>query len=163
MKGESVRFNVMWADWQLGKSGTTETIDRIEVFTRSYETAYQGAAAAGPQPRVVARANMGDPREGCYGQYESQLFTTELTEREQTTLTLDLWSSLLLDLVESFGWDDVEFASVLCRPRGEVSQGHRGPVVHVGQRQRGGMLPELLERIIGDRHDITWNIPTTTW
>ena len=35
---------------------------------------------------------MGDPVEGCDGNYASQTFTVELTQREQLRLALDLWA-----------------------------------------------------------------------
>jgi hypothetical protein len=42
--------------------------------------------------KSAALVNMGDPFEGCDGNYASQLFTVELTQREQLLLGADLFA-----------------------------------------------------------------------
>lgn len=157
--GEAARFNIMWADWQIGKSGTDGTLDRIEASHEATKRRIKDLRRIGRNIEDLLVANMGDPREGCYGQYESQLATTELTEDQQTLLVIDLWTSMLTDLVDTFDFQDVEFASVLCNHGERSRKSTGGRSVTSDSDNDGGLLPRILERIVAGRIDVRWNIP----
>lgn len=157
-RGQPCTFVVCWADWQIGKSaggGVRGTVERIE---RSFQLATERLLElrkAGRNVEKVAILNMGDPIEGCYGQYESQLFTVELTMREQYNLVLDLWikgcEMLRPDL----------FASVLCN-HGETSRAGTGGRQRTSDSDNaGGYLADTLRRVFErTRHGPTeWSIP----
>lgn len=156
---EPARFNAMWADWQIGKSGTQATLDRIEASHAATKRRIKDLRRIGRNLEDLLVANMGDPREGCYGQYESQLATTEMTEDQQTLLVLDLWAAQLLDLIDSFDFQDVEFASVLCNHGERSRKSTGGRSVTSDSDNDGGLLPRLLERILAGRAEIRWNVP----
>ena len=85
-------FLVCWADWQIGKSGTDGAVERI---TASFDRQIARLAELRKLGRNVERiqiALMGDPIEGCDGNYASQLATTiPGGQRAQLRLALDLY------------------------------------------------------------------------
>lgn len=143
---------VKWADWQVGKSAgggveatTQRVLDSIELtVARVKELRRIGRNVAS-----LAVANMGDPTEGCDGQYASQLFSVELTRREQLNLVLDLWLTGLRALAPLF--DDVQFISVLCNHGEWTRQGPGTKAVTTDSDNIGGYLGDTLQRVLADR------------
>ena len=151
-------FVICWADWQLAKSaggGVKATIARIE---ESYQLCVDRIAELRKMGRnvdKVAILNMGDPIEGCDGNYASQLHSVELNQREQLNLCLDLWANGILAIEP-----DV-FASVLCN-HGEWTR--RGPgtkPVTTDSDNVGGYLGDTLQRVFDGREGAPseWSIP----
>jgi hypothetical protein len=95
--------------------------------------------------------NMGDPIEGCDSNYASQLFTVEMTRREQLNHALDLWLTGIRTLSPLF--DDVEFGSLLCN-HGEWSrQGVGTKAVTSDSDNVGGYLADTLQTVLDGRPD----------
>lgn len=151
-------FVVCWADWQLGKSaggGIATTVDRIH---ESYELAVARIAElrkAGRNIERVAILNMGDPIEGCDGNYSSQLHSVEANQREQLNLCLDLWANGIMAVQPDL------FASVLCN-HGEWTR--RGPgtkPVTTDSDNAGGYLADTLQRVFAGREGAPseWAVP----
>lgn len=109
--GAPATLHVGWSDWQLGKSGVGPTVDRVHASFEKTVARVKELRRLGRNVEHIAIANMGDPIEGCYGNYDSQLFTVELTRREQLNLALDLWSEGLRELAPLA--ERVSFVSVL--------------------------------------------------
>lgn len=143
---------VGWADWQIGKSaggGVTTTTQRVLDSIEATVERVKELRRIGRNVTSLAVWNMGDPTEGCDGQYESQLFTVELTQRQQLNLTLDLWLTGLRVLAPLF--DDVEFGSVLCN-HGEWTR--RGPgtrPVTSDSDNVSGYLADTLRTVLAGR------------
>ena len=92
---EPCTFVIAWADWQLGKSaggGSSATVDRVIASFDATLNRIAELKKIGRNIEKIAIVNMGDPVEGCDGNYASQTFTVELTQREQLRLALDLWA-----------------------------------------------------------------------
>jgi hypothetical protein len=120
----------------------------------------QGAAPLGRNVEAIAVWNMGDPIEGCDSNYASQLFTVELTRREQLNLALDLWLTGLKALAPLF--DEVEFGSVLCNHGEWTRQGVGTKPVTSDSDNVGGYLADTLRKVLADRPDfehVTFAIP----
>lgn len=159
--GEGATLVVCWADPQIGKSaggGVDATVERI---LDSYEKTVQRVKELrkiGRKIDNIAIVNMGDPVEGCDGNYASQLFTVELTQRQQLLLALDLWAQgvrQLSNLAESS-----EFISVLCN-HGEWMR-RNGKSVTSDSDNAGGFLTDALQRILAGRPEVEnlkWTIP----
>lgn len=159
--GEGATLVVCWADQQLGKSaggGVDATVERI---LDSYEKTVQRVKELrkiGRKIDNIAIVNMGDPIEGCDGNYASQLFTVELTQRQQLLLALDLWAQgvrQLSNLAESS-----EFISVLCN-HGEWMR-RNGKSVTSDSDNAGGFLTDALQRVLDGRPEVEnlkWTIP----
>lgn len=159
--GGGATLVVCWADQQLGKSaggGVDATVERI---LDSYEKTVQRVKELrkiGRKIDNIAIVNMGDPVEGCDGNYASQLFTVELTQRQQLLLALDLWAQgvrQLSNLAESS-----EFISVLCN-HGEWMR-RNGKSVTSDSDNAGGFLTDALQRVLDGRPEVEnlkWTIP----
>lgn len=150
---------VCWADWQLGKSaggGVSATVERVE---QSYEATLKRVKdlrRIGRNIEGLTIANMGDPVEGCDGNYASQLFTVELTQREQLLLALDLWTAGVRTLAPEF--DKTTFLSVLCN-HGEWTR-RGGKAVTSDSDNASGFLTDTLERVLGSSGIVdNWVIP----
>lgn len=105
-------------------------------------------------------ANMGDPMESCYGQYESQLFSVEMNKRAQLNMVLDLWSTGIRALAPLFG--DVLFVSVLSNHSEWTRQGTVGKSVTNDADNADGFLAETMARALEGRPDfdhVRWLIP----
>lgn len=92
---EPCSFVICWADWQLGKSaggGVEATIDRVLKSFDATLARINDLKKIGRNIEQIVIVNMGDPVEGCDGNYASQTFTVELNQREQLRLALDLWA-----------------------------------------------------------------------
>jgi hypothetical protein len=146
-------FYVAWADWQIGKEGVALTTQRVlDSFEQSVARVKE-LRRLGRNVTRLAVWNMGDPTEGCDGQYASQLFTVELTRREQLNLALDLWLTGLRTLAPLF--DEVEFGSVLCN-HGEWSRtGYGTKPVTSDSDNIGGYLADTLQRVLADRPEFS--------
>lgn len=150
-------FVVGWADWQLGKSAG----GGVEATVAKIRESFELAAARLEQLRRyrnverVAVVNMGDPTESCYGQYASQLFTVELTQREQLNLALDLW----LEGVRMLRPD--VFASVLSNHGEWTRTGAGERPVTSDSDSVDGYLADTLRRVLDGRPECPseWHIP----
>jgi hypothetical protein len=152
---------VCWADQQLGKSaggGVDATVERIlDSYTATIERVKE-LRKNGRNIEKIAIVNMGDPVEGCDGNYASQLFTVELTQRQQLLLALDLWAQGVRRL--SSLAEESEFISVLCNHGEWMRRG--GKAVTSDSDNAGGFLTDALQRILTGRPEadkLKWNIP----
>ena len=159
--GTPSTFVFNWADLQLGKSaggGVDATVERIlDSYTATIERVKE-LRKIGRNIEKIAIVNMGDPVEGCDGQYSSQLFTVELTQREQLLLAIDLWSQGLRQLAPLA--DQAEFISVHCN-HGEWMR-RNGKQVTSDSDNVGGFLADTVKRIVEDRPELDklkWRIP----
>jgi len=151
-------FVVCWADWQIAKSaggGVAATVDRIHESFEMTIARIDELRKIGRNIEKVAIFNMGDPLEGCDGNYSSQLFSIELNQREQLNLVLDLWANGVMSIQPDL------FASVLCN-HGEWTR--RGPgtrPVTTDSDNVGGYLGDTLQRVFDDRAGAPteWSIP----
>jgi hypothetical protein len=152
---------VCWADQQLGKSaggGTDATVERI---IDSYQATIQRVKdlrKIGRNIEKIAIVNMGDPVEGCDGNYASQLFTVELTQRQQLLLAIDLWAQGIRQLSPLA--EEAEFISVLCNHGEWMRRG--GKAVTSDSDNAGGFLTDAVKRVLDGRPEtdkLKWNIP----
>jgi hypothetical protein len=152
---------VCWADQQLGKSaggGVEATVQRV---IKGYEDTIERVRELrriGRNIENIAIVNMGDPVEGCDGNYASQLFTVELTQREQLTLAIDLWTQGIRQLAPLA--EQAEFISVLCNHGEWMRRG--GKSVTSDSDNAGGFLTDTVKRVLDGRTDtehIKWTIP----
>lgn len=157
--GEPCSFVVNWADWQLGKSaggGVIGTIERIEESFDKTEKRIKQLKKLGKNIEGLVIANMGDPVEGCDGNYASQLFTVELTQREQLLLALDLWTQGIKTL--SPLTDHTTFLSVISNHGEWMRRG--GKQVTSDSDSADGFLADTLKRIFaGSEYVDQWVIP----
>lgn len=75
-----------WAflsDWQIGKEGTEETVQRITQLPDLIRHRVSDLRKIGHSIESIYLAGMGDVCERCYGSYPQQLYTTVLNHREQ--------------------------------------------------------------------------------
>ena len=150
-------FVVCWADWQLGKSaggGVAATVDRVhESFQMTIDRIAELRKIRNIERVIVI--NMGDPIEGCDGNYSSQLASVELNQREQLNTALDLWAAGIMAIQPD------EFASAMCN-HGEWTR--RGPgtkPVTTDSDNVGGYLADTLRRVFEGREGAPtkWSIP----
>jgi hypothetical protein len=150
--GAPATFSIKWADWQIGKSaggGVAATSQRVLDSIDLSVQRIKELRRLGRNVTSLAISNMGDPTEGCDGNYASQLFSVELTRREQLNLVLDLWLTGLRTLAPLF--DDVEFISVLCNHGEWTRQGPGTKPVTTDSDNIGGYLGDTLRRVLADR------------
>jgi predicted phosphodiesterase len=75
------------SDWQIGKEGTSATVERVLAAIPAVEAQWKALVKAGvPLDRLIV-ACLGDLLEGCDGNYGAQTFTVELDRRQQATVT----------------------------------------------------------------------------
>lgn len=137
-------FVVCWADWQLGKSAAGGVVGAVARVQESFDLAVRRIAELrrlGRNVERVAVINMGDPTESCYGQYASQLFTVELTQREQLNLCLDLWAAGIKALNPDL------FASCLCNHGEWTRQGTGDRPATSDSDNVSGYLADTLRRL----------------
>ena len=158
---EPSTFVICWADQQIGKSaggGVKATVQRILDSYSACENRIKELRKTGRNIERIAIVNMGDPVEGCDGNYASQLFTVELTQRQQLLLALDLWAQGVRHLAPLA--EKSEFISVLCN-HGAWTRRNGKPVTSDSDNA-GGFLTDALQRILDGRPEITnldWKIP----
>ncbi len=154
-------FVVNWADWQLGKSeagGVDATVARVLESFQKTVTRIEELRACGRNIEGIAIVNMGDPLEGCIGNYASQTFTVELTQREQLLLGMDLFETGILTLSQMA--ENVDVIGVLCN-HGEWNRVD-GKSITSDSDNAGGFLLDAVKRVVSARPDmghITWTIP----
>jgi len=152
---------VCWADQQIGKSaggGVDATVQRILDSFDATVNRVKELRKCGRNIERIAIVNMGDPVEGCDGNYASQLFTVELTQRQQLLLALDLWAQGVRRL--SSLAEQSEFISVLCNHGEWMRRG--GKSVTTDSDNAGGFLTDALQRILSGRPEVEnmkWVIP----
>ena len=147
--GAPSTFYVGWADWQIGKEGVTLTTQRILDSFEASAARVKELRRLGRNVTSLAVWNMGDPIEGCDSNYASQLFTVEMTRREQLNHALDLWLTGLRALAPLF--DDVEFGSVLCNHGEWGRQGVGTKQVTSDSDNVGGYLADTLQKVLDGR------------
>jgi len=157
--GEPCKFVLNWADWQLGKSaggGVIATIERVEESFDKTEKRIKQLKKMGKNIEGMVIANMGDPVEGCDGNYASQLFTVELTQREQLLLALDLWTQGIKHLSPLV--DHTTFLSVISNHGEWMRRG--GKQVTSDSDSADAFLADALKRIFdGTDYVDEWVIP----
>lgn len=160
--GEPCTFYDGWADWQIGKEGVEITTQRILDHFEDAVRRVKELRKVGRNVTSAALWNMGDPTEGCDSNYASQLFSVELTRREQLNLALDLWLQGLATLAPLF--EDVEFGSVLCN-HGEWSrQGVGTKAVTSDSDNIGGYLADTVQKVLSGRpgfEHVRYSIPSS--
>jgi len=154
-------FVVCWADWQLGKSaggGVDATVKRIlQGFAKTVERIIE-LRKIGRNIEGIAVVNMGDPTEGCDGNYASQLFTVELNLRQQLLLAGDLWCKGIITVSQLS--EMLEFISVPCN-HGEWMR-RNGKQVTGDSDNVGGFLGDMIQRILAGNpltEHMEWRIP----
>ena len=152
---------VCWADQQLGKSaggGTDATVARIMDSYQATIQRVKDLRKIGRNIEKIAIVNMGDPVEGCDGNYASQLFTVELTQRQQLLLAIDLWAQGIRQLAPLA--EEAEFISVLCNHGEWMRRG--GKAITSDSDNAGGFLTDAVKRVLDGRPEtdkLKWNIP----
>lgn len=152
-------FVILWADWQLAKSasgGVRATTDRV---VKSFDASIQrikDLRKLGRNIEQIAFVNMGDPVESCDGHYASQLFSVELTQREQLLLALDLWTVGIKHIGKYA--DKLKFIGTLSN-HGEWTRRNGRPVT-TDSDSSDGFLADALQRVFnGSDYPIDWHIP----
>jgi hypothetical protein len=79
-------FFVGFSDWQLGKRGTPEAVDRIVAGIDRQARRLRELRRLGRRIDTAVLGNLGDIGEACDGHYPSQRFQVELSDREQQRL-----------------------------------------------------------------------------
>jgi len=152
-------FVFNWADLQLGKSaggGVAATVERMTDSISDGVKRIKELQRAGHNIEGVAFTNMGDPFEGCDGNYASQLFTVELTQRQQLLLGIDMFAKAITTLAPLTPRLDV--VGVLCNHGEWMRRG--GKQVTSDSDNSGGFLLDALYRILeGHVPNLKWTIP----
>ncbi len=158
--GAPCTFYDGWADWQIGKEGVDLTTERVLDHFEQAAARVKELRKAGRNVTSGAIWNMGDPTEGCDSNYASQLFSVELTRREQLNLVLDLWLAGVRVMAPLF--EDLEFGSVLCNHGEWTRQGVGTKAVTSDSDNIGGYLADTARRVLEDREGfehVRWAIP----
>ena len=157
--GVPCTFVFNWADLQLGKSaggGVAATVERMTASIDAGVKRIKELQRAGHNIEGVAFTNMGDPFEGCDGNYASQLFTVELTQRQQLLLGIDLFAKAITTLAPLTPKLDV--LGVLCNHGEWMRRG--GKQVTSDSDNSGGFLLDALYRILDNNvPNLEWTIP----
>ena len=157
--GVPCTFVFNWADLQLGKSaggGVAATVERMIASIGAGVKRIKELQRAGHNIEGVAFTNMGDPFEGCDGNYASQLFTVEITQRQQLLLGIDLFAKAITTLAPLTPQLDV--IGVLCNHGEWMRRG--GKQVTSDSDNSGGFLLDALYRILdGHVPNLKWTIP----
>ena len=157
--GTPSTFVFNWADLQLGKSaggGVEATVARMTASIEAGVKRIKELQRAGHNIEGIAFTNMGDPFEGCDGNYATQLFTIELNQRQQLLLGIDLFAKAITTLAPLTPRLDV--LGVLCNHGEWMRRG--GKQVTSDSDNSGGFLLDALYRILDDKiPNIHWTIP----
>lgn len=154
-------FVINWADWQLGKSEGGGVAAAEKRVLDSFEKCCQRVddlRKIGRNIEQIAIVNMGDPIEGCMGNYASQTFTVELTQREQLLLGMDLFTMGFLTFAKMA--KRVKGIGTLCN-HGEWNRVD-GKSVTSDSDNAGGFIMDAVQRVLdarGDMKHIEWTIP----
>jgi hypothetical protein len=160
IKQEPSTFVFLAADWQLGKSASGGPAATVKRVLDSYEKTVERIEElkkTGRNIEQIAFVNMGDPIEGCSNDwYPSQLFSVQLTQREQLLLALDLWTtgvSMFSGLAPK-----MKFISTLSN-HGEWNR-RNGKSQSTDSDSADGFLSDTLKRILDDKNMVDeWVIP----
>lgn len=159
--GTPSTFYLGWADWQVGKGSLDTLADRVTSSVEAAVARVGELRKLGRNVESLCIANMGDPIEGCMGNYDSQLFTVQATKREQLNAVLDLWAMGLRTLAPMF--DDVQFVSVLSNHGEWTREAGRGSRALTSDSDSAdAFLAETLRRVLSERSDmqhVRWTIP----
>lgn len=158
---EPCTFVINWADWQLGKSeggGVKATEERVlDSFQRCTDRIAE-LRKIGRNIEGIAIVNMGDPVEGCMGNYASQLSTVELTQRQQLLLAMDLFETGIRTLTPLA--DKADVIGVLCN-HGEWNRVD-GKSVTSDSDNASGFILDAVQRVLKDHKSlqhVKWTIP----
>lgn len=150
---------VCWADWQIGKSaggGIEGVLERVRDSINNTVKRLKTLRKQGVPITDVCIALMGDPIESCYGHYESQTFTVELTLRQQLLAALDLYIEGIYALLPLA--NKLSVVAVLSN-HGEWSRRTTGGrQITSDSDSADGFLADALRRILPNE-DIHWVIP----
>ena len=157
--GVPCTFVFNWADLQLGKSaggGVAATVERMIASIGAGVKRIKELQRAGHNIEGIAFTNMGDPFEGCDGNYASQLFTVEITQRQQLLLGIDLFAKAITTLAPLT--PQLNVIGVLCNHGEWMRRG--GKQVTSDSDNSGGFLLDALYRILdGHVPNLKWTIP----
>lgn len=153
-------FVVLWADWQLAKSasgGVKATIQRVlDSFVKT-EQRIKDLKKLGRNIERIAFVSLGDPIEGCDGNYASQLYSVQLNQRQQLLTALDLFTTgvtALCGLAEKR-----TFISCLSNHGEWMRRGGKQSVT-TDSDSADGFLADTLQRILKGSNAIDdWLIP----
>jgi uncharacterized protein YbjQ (UPF0145 family) len=153
---EGSTFLVCLADLQIGKSqggGIEGATERIMAALNAAVKRLAELRKMGRNIESVCVANMGDPIEGCDGNYPSQLFTVKASLREQLNVALNI----LVKACEMLGADTV--ISTLSNHSEWMRRG--GKAVTSDSDSADGYLIDTLMRMfeMAERGPTTWHIP----
>jgi hypothetical protein len=154
-------FVVCWADLQLGKGengGVRATSKKFIDALDATERRILSLKAEGRNITKILVANMGDPVEGCDQHYAVQTFTTELNQRDQLLLALNLFSLGLSRLAKHA--PEIEFLSVLCNHGEWLRKGNKAFTDDADNAS--GFIGDVLKMIFEHREDsekFSWTIP----
>jgi hypothetical protein len=157
---EPSTFVFLASDWQLGKSaagGPEATTKRVLDSFEKTVARIEELKKAGRNIEQIAFVNLGDPVEGCSNEfYSSQLFSVQLTQREQLLLALDLWTTgvtMFAGLAPK-----MKFISTLSN-HGEWNR-RNGKSQSTDSDSADGFLSDTLKRILEDKNIVDeWVIP----
>jgi hypothetical protein len=88
-------FWAFLSDWQIGKEGTSFTLDRLALLPHQIRDRVTSLRRIGHGIGTIHLTGMGDIVERCYGSYPMQLYTTELNHREQRKVARRIILSLV--------------------------------------------------------------------
>ena len=94
-------FVICMSDWQVGKEGTEEMLDRYYTSLNKIDQQIKYLKRKYKDLDKLVIAGLGDLVESCSGHYPMQTFTTVLDERQQKTLA----RQMLLDAFNRFSKD----------------------------------------------------------
>lgn len=94
-------FVICMSDWQVGKEGTEEMLDRYYTSLDKIDKQIKHLKRKYKDLDKLVIAGLGDLVESCSGHYPMQTFTTVLDERQQKTLA----RQMLLDAFNKFSKD----------------------------------------------------------
>ena len=143
---------VGWADWQLGKGeggGAAGTTQRVLDSFDATEKRLKELRRIGRNVTSIAAWNMGDPTEGCDGQYANQPFVTELNRRDQLNLAIRLQLTGVRALAPLV--DDFELGQTLCNHGEWQRQGPGTRPVTDDADNVGGFLGDTMKMMLAGR------------
>ena len=151
---------VCWADWQIGKSaggGFEGVLERVRESFEGTVRRLKVLRKQGVPVTDVCVALMGDPIEGCYGQYESQLFTVDLTLRQQLIAALDLYVEGIYSLLPHV--NKLTVLSVLSNHGEWMRRSTGGRSLTSDSDSADGFLADALTRMLPSNLGIEWVTP----
>jgi hypothetical protein len=148
--GPECTFQVGWTDWQIGKSGTTEAVDRILASHEATLQQVKNLRAKGMNIDDLFIWGGNDATEGVANNYESQTFTVELTQRAQLDLAAELQTAGIMSLAPQF--DTVRYHPSLCN-HGEWTRNGRDRPITSDSDNASGHLADVLQRVFAGRSE----------